>query len=80
MKTSISKAIAITLCSASTALAASGAENDGTGLFFWLFVGFAAMIIAFQFLPGILMFLGMAKGLASSADKETAEATAAKKS
>ena len=75
MKTNISKAIALILCSASTAFAASGAENDGTGLFFWLFVGFAALIIAFQFLPGIMMFLGMAKGLASSESKEAATVT-----
>jgi hypothetical protein len=80
MKTNIGKAIALILCSASTAFAASGAENDGTGLFFWLFVGFAALIIAFQFLPGIMMFLGMAKGLASSATKETADATESGKS
>ena len=80
MKTTISKAIALILCSAPTAFAASGAENDGTGLFFWIFVGFAALIVAFQFLPGILMFLGMAKGLASSVSKETAEATGTKKS
>jgi hypothetical protein len=79
MKTNISKAITLILCSASTAFAASGAENDGTGIFFWLFVGFAVLIVAFQFLPGIMMFLGMAKGLASSTGKETAEATAVKK-
>ena len=71
MKPVINKAIAISLCSASTSFAASGAENDGTGLFFWLFVGFAAMIIVFQFLPGIMMFFGMAKGLLGSGTKES---------
>lgn len=70
MKPAIKKTLALSLCSASSAFAASGAENDDTGLFFWLFIGFAAMIIAFQFLPGIMMFLGMAKGLFSSAAKE----------
>lgn len=77
MKPVIRKAIALTLCSSSSVFAASGAENEGTGLFFWLFVGFAAMIIAFQFLPGIMMFLGMLKGLVSS---EAKESTSAKKS
>lgn len=75
MKTTISKAIALTLCTASSAVAASGAENDSTGLFFWLFVGFAAMIILFQFVPGIMMFLGMAKGLISSEVKEAKKAS-----
>lgn len=79
MKTSIKKSLALILCSASSAFAASGAENDGTGLFFWLFIGFAAMIIAFQFLPGIMMFFGMAKGLFSSAGKEPVSAKSAKK-
>jgi hypothetical protein len=80
MKPIIRKAIALTLCSASSAFAASGAENDGTGIFFWLFIGFAAMIIAFQFLPGIMMFLGMAKGLVSKEAKEPAVSTDTTKS
>jgi hypothetical protein len=67
MRTLISFLIA--LGSTSTAFAASGAENDGTGLFFWLFVGFASMIISFQFIPAILMFFGMAKGLFSKTIK-----------
>ena len=70
MNPAFRKSIVLTLCSASSAFAASGAEEDGTGLFFWLFVGFAAMIIVFQFLPGILMFFGMAKGLIGSAAKD----------
>lgn len=78
MKPSISKALVLTLCSASSAFAASGAEHD-TGLFFWLFVGFAAMIIAFQFLPAITMFLGMVKGLFSTGTKELTVTTGARK-
>jgi len=80
MQPTIKKTIAISLCSATSAFAASGAENEGTGLFFWLFIGFAAMIIAFQFLPGIMMFLGMAKGLFSSETKATGIETETRKS
>jgi hypothetical protein len=69
MKTTISLT-ALVLGSASNALAASGAENDGTGLFFWIFLGFGAMVIAFQFFPGLLMFFGMLKGLFPSAARE----------
>jgi hypothetical protein len=67
MKPIIKKTIALFVCSVSSAFAASGAENEGSGLFFWLFIGFASMIIVFQFLPGIMMFFGMAKGLFGSA-------------
>jgi hypothetical protein len=79
MKSAIKKTLALSLCSASSAFAASGAENDETGIFFWLFIGFAAMIIAFQFLPGIMMFFGMAKGLFTSGTKEPAVAKEGKK-
>lgn len=66
MKPIIRNTLALSICSASSAFAASGAENDANGLFVWLFIGFAVMIVAFQFLPGILMFFGMTKGLFSS--------------
>jgi hypothetical protein len=79
MKTAIKKTLALSLCSASSAFAASGAENDDTGLFFWLFIGFAAMIVAFQFLPGIMMFFGMAKGLFTSSTKEAVTAKEGRK-
>lgn len=79
MKPAIRKILALSLCSASSAFAASGAESDGTGLFFWLFIGFAAMIVAFQFLPGIMMFIGMAKGLFTSTAKESEVAKEGKK-
>jgi len=80
MQPTIKKTIAISLCSATSAFAASGAENEGSGLFFWLFIGFAAMIIVFQFLPGIMMFLGMAKGLFSTEAKATRIETETRKS
>ena len=70
MKPIISNILALSIFSASSALAASGAENDGNGLFLSLFIGFAVVIIAFQFLPGVLMFFGMAKGLIGSAAKD----------
>lgn len=75
MKPTIKKTVSLLLCSASSAFAASGAENDGSGLFFWLFIGFAAMIVMFQFLPGVMMFFGMAKGLFGAKAKDTAIVT-----
>lgn len=63
MKPSARKTVALLLCSATSAFAATGAEGEGYGVLFWLFVGFGATIVAFQFIPGIMMFLGMVRGL-----------------
>lgn len=45
------------------ALAASGAREDNSGVFVWLFLGFCALIIVAQVIPAVLMMLGFAKGL-----------------
>lgn len=78
MKTTLSLT-ALLLGSASNALAASGAENDGTGLFFWIFLGFGAMVVAFQFFPGMTMFFGMLKGLFPSTAREASTLNDTKK-
>jgi hypothetical protein len=70
MKPVIRNILALSLFSASSAIAASGAESDGNGLLLSMFIGFAVVIVAFQFLPGILMFLGMTKGIFSSRKSE----------
>jgi hypothetical protein len=77
MKAIIKKSALFSLCSVTSAFAASGAEEDGSGIYFWLFIGFAALIIAFQFVPGIMMMCGMAKGILGSETKkaETAAET-----
>ena len=45
------------------ALAASGAREDNSGIFVWIFLGFCALIIVAQLLPAVMMMLGFAKGL-----------------
>lgn len=69
MKPSIRKAVALALCCLPSAYAATSAGHDGSGLFFWLFIGFATFIITFHLLPGITTFLSMTKGLFSSGAK-----------
>lgn len=78
MKTTLSFA-ALLLGSTSNALAASGAQHDESGLFFWVFIGFGALVIAFQFFPGLMMFFGMLKGLFTFGAKDTATAHETKK-
>jgi hypothetical protein len=61
-----------------TAFAASGAREDSSGIFVWVFLGFCALIIVAQVIPAVLLMVGMAKGVASVVKDEMAPATAKK--
>lgn len=65
------------LASVSSAFAASGAREDNSGVFVWIFLAFCALIIIAQLLPAVLMMFGMAKGLTKA--PETAKETATMK-
>ncbi len=51
-----------------TAFAASGAADDGSGLFVWIFLGFFALIIVGQLVPAIMLITGMVKGVTSKTE------------
>lgn len=70
MKTTIRTLTAI-LALSSPALAASSADSEGNGLLVTLFLGFGALIIVFQLLPGLILFGSMLKGLFTKQAKET---------
>ena len=53
------------------ALASGGGDGEGLSLLATFFIAFGVLIILFQFIPGLLLFGGMLKGLFSSADKKT---------
>jgi hypothetical protein len=53
-----------------TAFAASGAGEEGSGIFVWIFLGFCALIIAAQIIPAVLLMFGMVKGVASVVKEE----------
>ena len=57
-----------------TAFAASGAREDNSGVFVWVFLGFCALIVVAQVVPAVLLMLGMAKGVASVVKEEMATA------
>jgi hypothetical protein len=61
--TTITQVAALWLGSVVPALAASGAREDNSGIFVWIFLGFCALIIVAQLMPAVLMMLGFAKGL-----------------
>jgi len=48
---------------ATPAMAAGAAETEGTSLIMILLVGFGALIVIGQFLPGLVLLGGMVKGL-----------------
>jgi len=75
----ISTILTTLMITASQALAAGGAvEGEGIGILAACFIGFGAMIVLFQFIPGLLLIAGMLKGLLSLGDKDAREAAAHK--
>ncbi len=62
MKTFINTIFAV-LISCSSALAASGAHEDNSGIFVWAFLALCALIIIGQLVPVFLVMLGFAKGV-----------------
>jgi len=58
--------LALVMGSVTSALAASGAREDNSGVFVWIFLGFCALIIVAQMVPAVLTMLGMVKGVKES--------------
>ena len=65
MKNTLRNALIALITFSSSAFAAGSAADSGGGLLITLFVGFFALILAFQVVPAALMFIGMVKGLFS---------------
>lgn len=68
--TPIISALVLLLGSVSTAFAASGAREDNSGIFVWIFLGFCALIVVMQLMPAVFMMLGIAKGLQKESPQE----------
>jgi hypothetical protein len=77
MRTLMNTALA-TLVSAAPALAANGSAAKGSSFLLFLFLGFAALIIVFQFIPGLVLFASMIRGLVTRAPKKAEETLSAK--
>ena len=58
--------LAMVLGSVTSALAASGAREDNSGVFVWIFLGFCALIVVAQMVPAVLTMLGIVKGVKES--------------
>ena len=46
-----------------TAFAASGAGDEGSGIFVWIFLGFFAVIVVGQLIPAVMLITGLVKGI-----------------
>ena len=62
--------LAVTLASVTPALAANANEVKGSSILLFLFLGFGALIVVFQFIPGLVLFATMLKGLFTAAPKK----------
>jgi len=71
MKT-ILTTLAVTLATVSPALAADASTVKGSSILLILFLGFGALIVVFQFIPGMVLFFSMLKGLFTAAPKKVA--------
>ena len=61
----------IALITFSSSAYASGSGSTGEGnLLLSLFIGFFALIVVFQLVPAVILFVGMVKGLVSKNGKE----------
>ncbi|MCD6292933.1 MAG: hypothetical protein J7M09_05700 [Deltaproteobacteria bacterium] len=63
MKNTLRIVTLLAFLQATSVFAADGLTGGGIGLIGWLFIGFMAVIVAFQFIPSIMMFGSMMLGL-----------------
>jgi uncharacterized membrane protein len=61
----------ITLLALSSTVYAAGTTGAGGGnLLLTMFIGFFTLIVVFQLVPAVLLFIGMVKGLTGKETKE----------
>ncbi len=64
--TLITSLLAGSAASAVAASSSASAEQAGSGMLIWFFIGFAVMVLLFQATPALVTFVSMLKGLFSS--------------
>ncbi len=71
--TAVTMLMPLVLCT--TALAANGAESEGLSLLTLLFIGFFALIVVMQLIPGLSLLVSMLAGIFSSGEEKAEKAT-----
>ena len=54
-----------------TAFAASGASDEGSGIFVWIFLGFFAVIVVGQLIPAFILITGLVRGITAKTEAKT---------
>jgi hypothetical protein len=72
------RTVILILASVATPLAADGSVVKGSSILIILFLGFAALIIVFQFIPGLVLFTTLLKSLFTRVPKKATENLSAK--
>ncbi len=63
MKNTLRIVTLMTVLYANSAFAATGTETAGFSLIGWIFLGFLAVIVTFQFVPALIMLGSMMVGI-----------------
>ncbi len=71
MKNILSVILLITCVMVDTACAGGSSTSNSAGLLVWLFVGFIAIFIVSQLIPGVILSFGLIKGLLTKKNIET---------
>lgn len=53
-----------------SAVASESARQDSSGVLVWIFLGFCALIVAMQTIPGLLLMFGFIKGMSKAASPD----------
>jgi len=69
------RALMTLLVLSSTVYRAGTADAGGGNLLLTLFIGFFALIVVFQLVPAVILFIGMVKGLTSSKSSKEAKSS-----
>lgn len=71
MKTTTATIMALLVTATQALATGQGSSTEGLSLFATLFMAFGVMIVLFQLIPGIMLFVGMLKGLFSATGEKS---------
>ena len=75
MKTLATTLLSMLITAGGAMAAGGGAEGEGMSMLATLFIAFGVLIVMFQFIPGIMLLVGMLRGIFSASEKKTHEST-----
>lgn len=75
MKNLIGKTLLALAAGTTSAYAVTGAESSAPGFLTIAFLSFMAAIIVIQFIPGLILFFGLLRGIFSAGSKKVSNVT-----